>query len=96
MSLCFIPQNDITSDIHTTDYIQNHYEKVAIVSNTLNRAEIIAGEAENNTYSIGNNELTSEVFFIKKDFSKNTTRFSRESIHNLSTNRKNVISIRAP
>lgn len=77
-------------------YIQNDYQKIAIVSNSMRGGEIIANDNKDFSNSFLNNHHVSNTPFTNKLFIKNPTRYNRVSIHNLSANKQKTISIRAP
>ncbi len=92
-SLSLIPQCETYSD---TLCIQNDYQKVAIVSNSMRGGEIFANDNKDSSNSFLNNDNISNTLFTDKLLLKNPTRYNRVSIHNLSTNKQKTISIRAP
>lgn len=92
-TLSFLPQSEGVCD---TQYIQNDYQKVILVSNSIYAGEIIADKGNNSSNSSLNNIQFSDITFNKNNFSKNSARYNREFIHNLSTNLESEIAIRAP
>ncbi len=92
-TLSLTPQCECFCD---AQYIQNDYQKVAIVANPMRGGEIVADKGNNSANGSLNNHLVSNVFFDKDIFSKTPTLIQGEFIHNLSTNIQTEIAIRAP
>lgn len=92
-TLSLTPQGESFCD---SQYIQNDYQKIAIVSNTMRGGEIVADKGNNSASGSLNNQIASNIFFDNNLFSKTPTLIQGKFIHNLSTNIDTEISIRAP
>ncbi len=92
-TLSLTPQGESFCD---AQYIQNDYQKVAIVSNPIYGGEIVANRDYNTSNGSLNNHLAANIFFDNNGFIKTPTLIQRDFIHNLSTNFENEIAIRAP
>lgn len=92
-TLSLTPQSESFCD---TQYIQNDYQKVAVVSNSIRGGEIAADKGNNSADGFLNNHVVSNILLDKNNFSKTPTLIQGKFIHNLSTNIQTEIAIRAP
>lgn len=90
-TLALVPQSESFCD---AQYIQNDYQKVAIVSNSVRGGEIVADKGNNSP----NGSITTieNIFFDNNIISKTPSLVQGKFIHNLSTSIQTEISIRAP
>lgn len=97
MSLLTRPSALHAQTIDTIDYIKNiETETVVLVSNNLLGGEIYSHQEENNTNSCGTEPLVLTFLSHKNLLTDSNSRLSEKSIHNLSTNLKDIQQIRAP
>lgn len=83
--------------IYLTGYVKNiETETVVLVSNSILGGEICASQEENNTNSCGTEPLVLEFLSRKNLLTDSNSRLYEKSIHNLSTNLKDIQQIRAP
>lgn len=92
-TLSLTPQGESFCD---TQYFQNDYQKVVIVSNQLRGGEIVADKGNNFSSGSLNNHTAVNIFFDNNNFLKTPTLIQGKFIHNLSTNIQTEIAIRAP
>lgn len=91
------PQETYQYDIQPVNYIQNDYQKVVLVSNTLRTNEAISNPEDiDSGMFAGGNHFLAVVYPQNHNFTKNISRQYRESIHKLSTDNERILSIRAP
>ena len=83
-TLCLTPQSEAVSD---TQSIQNDYQKIVLVSNTMNQGQMFTETKVHSSSSVLNIDN-----ILYKNSSCNTNNF----IHKLSTDKKTNIEIRAP
>lgn len=86
-----------TFEVQPINYIQNDYQKVVLISNTLSENETLSNPKDglSNSFSGDNNSSLTNIF-KNKNLLEKPSQPSWESIHNLSTNIETDISIRAP
>ncbi len=92
-TLAFVPQSESFSD---AQYLQNDYQKVVLVSNSIYSGEIVADKGNNLSNSSLNSPQLTNIFFDNSLLLNTPTRRTREFIHNLSTNFNSEISVRGP
>lgn len=91
------PQEVYNYDIQPVNYIQNDYQKVVLVSNTLRTNDAISNPEDGNSgLFIGENHFSTVDFLQNHNFTNNSSRQYRDSIHKLSTDNERILSIRAP
>lgn len=97
MSLLAKPSALQAQPVDLTGYVKNiETETVVLVSNNIFGGEICASQEDNNANSCGTEPLILE-FLSRKDFlTDSNSRLYEKSIHNLSTNLKDIQQIRAP
>lgn len=86
----------IENQVMPANYIQNNYQHVVLSSQNLSQNVIIKSQTnDSSNYTFGENGCV--IFNQKKYILKsNNPLIARGFIHNLSTNLKSEISIRAP
>lgn len=92
-TLSFFPESESFCD---TQYIQNDYQKVAILSNSIRGGEIVADKGNNFPNGSLNNYIVANICCDNNIYSKTPTLIREKYIHNLSSNIENEIFIRAP
>lgn len=97
MSLLTKPSALQAQTINPTNYIKNiETETVVLVSNNIFGGVIYSYQEENNTNSCGTEPLVLTFLSNKNLLTDSNSRLYEKSIHNLSTNLKDVQQIRAP
>ncbi len=97
MSLFTKPSALHAQPIDLTGYVKNvEAETVVLVSNNILGGEICASQEENNTNSCGAEPLILQFLSRKGLLADSNSRLYEKSIHNLSTNLKDIQQIRAP
>lgn len=94
-TLFLAEQTHTQSVVSAVNYIQNDYQKVVMVSNSTRNGEIATSEENSDSNSLSNSTAT-EISFINNNGKISKVQNFGLSIHNLSTNLKNEISVRAP
>lgn len=95
-AFCFAQQETFSYDIQQTNYIQNDYQKVVLVSNSMRGEETLSNPKDSDYTPFWNANHITSVISEKHNLLKTPPEFVRESIHNISTNLETDISIRAP
>lgn len=97
MSLLTRPSALQAQPVDLTGYVKNlETENIVLVSNNILGGEICASQEENNTNSCGTEPLVLEFISRKNLLKDSNSRLYEKSIHNISTNLKDIQQIRAP
>lgn len=95
-ALWLSPQNAANSELCDINYIQNDYQKIVLVSNSVHTGEIYTEENLDNSNGTLNSHNVSISMSSQDSFTKNSSENIQNFSNNLSNNIKNAINIRAP